>query len=1088
MAWMHPQDRLFCEIAVQLNLLSREQVARCMQMQQREAGGQTIAALATTLGFLDQAAVDRVMHQQQRVLERRREAREASRRKREAESRAAAGLAPAAASQGEPARAAAPSSSGARVPRAREPTPTAPWVQDGQPASRLSGEEAVPKGAELLDAAQLDSNEVRETLDVRPPQRQVGRATLRDKQAPANDVRPHAAGVQVTAPLPHARAPELPPGAAGPPSVSPTRRTGAGLGPTGPQLVAATSGADPSARSTDDAARAGRVEGRDAAGAARRGEGGHSGLPLGAAGRTAGSRLDPHDGDTIEEVRERTASPGLQGGADSFVEYVSDADTMPPLAGSDAARPPRARDSLDPLDHAGAIAPTAPVDVEAVEAQHRRAAWQRTQLGTGPAFSPDASEAGSAGAFGPEAGADVDLQPGAAESADAFGREAAHAARSQSEVSDPTPAETKPSARDGAASRPSAQQPVSAPPKGAMSMPPRAAAGASASASPPPQAAASGSRREASGQSAGTAPRGAANAAPGGTSRPPEGAWSTPPRAAAEAPSRESASDAEGARPRGAGSARPEGGWSTPPQGAGSAAASAGAPGSASAAPARAAASSGAPGASPRAAANRTETATAREVSSLPSLAATSAPPRGAMSMPPPAAASGAPPRAALGMRGTLLETSGREQERHEQEKPAPGTSAAVHPAVGTKSARPVPSGRDWRNPSRPPPPSVGLDIELSPLTASTPQPPLGRVIKAPALDTPRYIDRSLELCAELGGSDLYVYAGSVPCLRIDGRLWPLSGEQRLPHIAAERVIAEVLDDNQLMQLSLDGELCCSYQPPGAALRARLHAFGGEQGMNVALHLLPAEAPPAERIGLGPALRVLRESPWGLCICSGPAGSGKTTSLWSLTRALASERALHVVSLESPLELQFPSGLGLCEQREVGRHVASYAEGIEWALSEAADVIVVGDLLAPGAFAASLRASRARCLVLAGMRASSSLGALSRLLSEPPQEAELLRFELSSALRLLLHQRLVPKAKVAGRTAAFEQLVNTAQVAQLIRDDKLQQLPTVLASSKGAGMSSLDDALDELVRASTITLEAARAAARRSERFSAKGG
>jgi twitching motility protein PilT len=126
--------------------------------------------------------------------------------------------------------------------------------------------------------------------------------------------------------------------------------------------------------------------------------------------------------------------------------------------------------------------------------------------------------------------------------------------------------------------------------------------------------------------------------------------------------------------------------------------------------------------------------------------------------------------------------------------------------------------------------------------------------------------------------------------------------------------------------------------------------------------------------------------------------------------------------------------------------------------------------------------------VLGGVRASSSLGVLSRLLSEPAHEAELLRFELSYALRLLLHQRLLPRARVAGRTAAFEQLINTSQVAQLIRDDKLQQLPAVLAAGKTAGMMTLDDALDELVRSAAITPEAARAVARKSERFSARSG
>lgn len=835
---MHPQDRLFCEIAVQLNLLTREQVTRCMQMQQREAGGKTIAVLATSLGLMDQAAVDRVMHQQQRVLERRREARESSRKQREAESRAAAGL-PASAEPRESSRSPAPSlAPGPRVPRAREPTPTAPWVQSSATSgNRLKADEHLPKGAELLLPSQLESNEIRETLDVRPPQRSAGRGRQDARSAHAS---------QVTAPLPPGAAPvpddydlqfssaldqleaeplvpsvptvEARPGRKlrGEPSVEgeDAELEDALAGIEGALEEDRLSGAPLSAARGSFAPADQRTSGAPAAGVWRS-EARASGAPLSAAARRTGAAVD---------AARSSGAPERRSGA-----------------------------SLHPNDRAGAMAPTAPLDTEA---EQPRAPVHRTQLGAGPVFQPEREPERESEQREPE--------------------------QRESEQREPTPVAS-------------------------------------------------------------------------------------------------------------------------------------------------------------------------------------------------------APPRAA---RGTLLETSGREQQRRQQE-PTPG--------FPKPSSRPVPTGRDWRNPSRPPPPSVGFDIEIS-LPPSTPlpmpavTPAGGRAIKAPPLDSARYVDRTLELCAEMGASDAFVSAGAVPCLRIDGRLWPLAGEQPLRPSAAERAIAEVLDDAQLMQLSLDGELRCSYQLPGGNLRARLHAFAGEHGLNVALRLLAADAPAAERIGLGPALRVLRESPWGLCICSGPAGSGRTTSLWSLTKALASERALHVISLESPLELQFQSGLGLCEQREVGQHVASYAEGIDWALNEAADVIVVSDLLAPGAFAASLRACRARCLVLAGVRAASSLGALSRLLSEPAQDAELLRFELSHALRLLLHQRLVPRAKVAGRVAAVEQVLNTPQVAQLIRDDKLQQLQTVLASSKALGMVSLDDALEQLVRASTISQESARAAARRGERWSARGG
>ncbi|MEY4577860.1 MAG: hypothetical protein RL701_2563 [Pseudomonadota bacterium] len=416
-------------------------------------------------------------------------------------------------------------------------------------------------------------------------------------------------------------------------------------------------------------------------------------------------------------------------------------------------------------------------------------------------------------------------------------------------------------------------------------------------------------------------------------------------------------------------------------------------------------------------------------------------------------------PAAHAGMRGTLLETSGREQQRHDQPRgPAPERAAS----------RPVPLGRDWRNPSRPPPPSVGLALELG--ATSTLPPAAADAAANLSEDAPQYVERALELCVQAGGSDVLLHPGSPPCLRIDGQLRPWNAQQPLAAASTERYLSEILSEEQRMQLSLDTEMHHVSELPNG-LRVRSHVYLSELGWNLVLRTLTREMPVPERLGLGAVVRALRDAPRGLCICSGPSGAGKTTTLWALAHALASERALHVVSLEGPTEMVFADGIGLFEQREVGRHVASYADGIAWAAAQAADVIVVADLLAPEALAACLRASRAGCLVLAGMRASSSQKALTRLLNQPSLAVEPVRTELAHALRLLLHQRLVPRANVPGRVAGIEQVVNTPQVAQLIRDDQLQQLTATLAASKNAGTISLEDALEDLVRSATITSE-----------------
>jgi twitching motility protein PilT len=221
---------------------------------------------------------------------------------------------------------------------------------------------------------------------------------------------------------------------------------------------------------------------------------------------------------------------------------------------------------------------------------------------------------------------------------------------------------------------------------------------------------------------------------------------------------------------------------------------------------------------------------------------------------------------------------------------------------------------------------------------------------------------------------------------------------------------------------------------------------------------------------------VLSDKPWGLAICSGPAGSGVTTTQWSLAQALCAERARHIVTLENPIELNVQCGVGVFEQREVSRHVESYAEGIRWALAEGADVVVVADLLAPGAFEASLQAARARCLVLGGMRAGSSFAALRRLLCDAQGDPEIIRRELADGLRLLMHQRLVPRREPPGRVAAYELVRGSSRVTQHLRKAELLQLAAALEGPQSEELVTLRDALNELVSAAVISADAMRSA------------
>ena len=437
------------------------------------------------------------------------------------------------------------------------------------------------------------------------------------------------------------------------------------------------------------------------------------------------------------------------------------------------------------------------------------------------------------------------------------------------------------------------------------------------------------------------------------------------------------------------------------------------------------------------------------------------------------------PSAAARGARGALLESAeqvswgGSGFPPQQRELSMPPRSA---------TGRPIPSVRDWRNPSRPPPATESFegDTPLQPVAARrSSRPPAvelhGRsTLRAPAGGGVQHVERALELCAQHGASDYHLHSGALPRLRIDGRMHMLAADQPVSDAAVEQILAEVLTDAERMQLTLDGELRVIHETE-SGIRARLHAIICENGPHLQLHVLPIDVPSPALLGLGPALRVLSDKPWGLAICSGPAGSGITTTQWSLAQALCAERSRHIVSLENPIELNVQCGVGVFEQREVTRHVESYAEGIRWAIAEGADIVVVADMLAPGAFEASLHASRARCLVLGGVRAGGSFAALRRLMSQAQGDPEIVRRELADGLRLLLHQRLVPRREPPGRVAAFELVVGSTRLTQHVRRAELLQLAAAFESSAPDEVLTLRDALHDLVASSVISADAMRA-------------
>lgn len=320
--------------------------------------------------------------------------------------------------------------------------------------------------------------------------------------------------------------------------------------------------------------------------------------------------------------------------------------------------------------------------------------------------------------------------------------------------------------------------------------------------------------------------------------------------------------------------------------------------------------------------------------------------------------------------------------------------------------------------------------------------------------ESPR--SRLAELLAETvaaaharGASDVFLSTGHGAHVRIDGRLESLD-----VHVDDEALAAAV------SALAGNGSADLSLETGGA--RLRVNAFAHLGGSAVAARIIKEHVPALSDLGLPDEVASIIEHREGLVVVCGPTGAGKSTTLASLVDLLDQRRAVHVITLEDPIEYRFAARRSLIHQRELGTHMPTFADGLRAALREAPDVILLGELRDRDTIAAALTAAETGHLVLATLHAPNAVGAIDRLVDAfPENQQRQARTQLAACLRTVITQYLLPK-KNGGRVAAVEVVPVTPAVANIIRKGELQTLPTAIQSGREAGMIPLERSLARL--------------------------
>lgn len=321
--------------------------------------------------------------------------------------------------------------------------------------------------------------------------------------------------------------------------------------------------------------------------------------------------------------------------------------------------------------------------------------------------------------------------------------------------------------------------------------------------------------------------------------------------------------------------------------------------------------------------------------------------------------------------------------------------------------------------------------------------------------------------------SDLHLVVDLPPALRVDGYLSYIEGKDKITRKEMELMAFSMIDAAQKERFLADKELDLGYELDDSRFRVNLHFERGNIG--IAARVISGETPALDDIGMPKIIYNLLNLQQGLILLTGPTGCGKSTSLAAMVDYINQNRFCNIITLEDPIEYMFESKKSIIIQRQLGSDMLSFSEGLKHALRQDPNVIMVGEMRDLETIATTITLAETGHLVLATLHTYSAAQTIDRIIDIfPPHQQGQVRMQLSMTLASVISQRLLPKID-GGRIASREIMINTNAVANLIRENKIAQIKTVIETSSKEGMASLDQDLKKLYEEKIISKEAAQA-------------